>query len=92
MNSLPKPVALVVVASEPTGAVVVVLLAVMAVVRKYRPATAFDAAALLLVTTDVAVTAPRVDAPVTVRLSNCGSLYATPWALVFGISISFRVV
>jgi hypothetical protein len=42
MNSLPVPVALVVVASDPTGAVVAVELAVIAVVRKYRPAVALE--------------------------------------------------
>jgi negative regulator of sigma E activity len=35
---LPKPVALVVTPIEPAGAVVVVLLAVTAVVKKYNPA------------------------------------------------------
>lgn len=68
MNNLPVPVALVVVASEPTGAVVVVLFAVIAVVRKYRPAVALAAAAVPEEVTLVAVTTPRVDVPVTVRL------------------------
>lgn len=40
MKILPVPVALVVVPIDPTGAVVVVELAVIAVVRKYRPAVA----------------------------------------------------
>ena len=38
MNSLPRPVALVVTPIEPAGAVVVVELAVTAVSRKYKPA------------------------------------------------------
>jgi hypothetical protein len=74
MNSLPVPVALEVVASEPTAAVVVVELAVIAVVKKYRPAP-------LVPVRLVVETAPRVDAPVTVRLWNEGSAYATPVAI-----------
>ena len=85
MNSLPVPVALVVVAKEPTGAVVVVELAVMAVVRKYRLAVALPAAAVPVVVTLVADTAARVEVPVTVNESNCGSAYATPTALVLGM-------
>ena len=82
MNSLPVPVALVVVASEPFGAVVVVVLAVIAVVRKYSAATALPAAAVPVVVTDAAVIDPD-----TVTLSKAGSEYATPEAFVFGIVI-----
>jgi hypothetical protein len=72
---LPKPVALVVVANEPTGAEVVVTLTVIAEVKKYKPATALAAAALPLevilgAEILVAVTAASVEAPVTVKLSN----------------------
>jgi hypothetical protein len=73
INSLPVPVAFVVVANEPTGTLVVVLLAVIAVVKKYKPAVAFAAAAEPDVVMLVAVTAPKAEAPVTVRLSNDGS-------------------
>ena len=82
MNSLPVPVALVVVASEPFGAVVVVVLAVIAVVRKYSAATALPAAAVPEVVTDAAVIGPD-----TVTLSKAGSENATPVAFVFGIVI-----
>jgi hypothetical protein len=85
MNNLPVPVAFVVVAKEPTGAVVVVLFAVIAVVRKYRPAVALAAAAEPEVVMLVAVTAAKVDAPVTVRLWNEGSAYATPVAIELGM-------
>ena len=103
-NNLPVPVALEVVAIDPTGAVVVVLFAVIAVVKKYKPATALATAAvpddvkLAPVTAPVAATVAEVIAPVaaieaevtapdTVTLSNEGSAYATPVALVFGIII-----
>jgi hypothetical protein len=85
---------LVVVANEPAGAVVVVVPAVIAVVKKYKPATALAAAAVPLEVMLgeemlVAVTVSRVEAPVTVKLSNEGSAKATPTAFVFGIIFSF---
>jgi len=94
VNSLPAPVTLVVVPNDPAGAVVVVVPAVIAVVKKYMPATALDAAAVPL---DVmlgeemlvAVTAASVDAPVTDRLSNSGSEYATPIDLLLGMIFPF---
>jgi len=66
---------LVVVAREPTGAVVVVTFAVIAVVRKYRPAVALAMTAPVVAddVMDEADTAPKVVVPVTVTLSNCGS-------------------
>jgi hypothetical protein len=81
MNSLPRPVAFVVVANEPTGAEVVVELAVIAEVKKYRPAVPLETAAPFVavldtapdVVTVVAVTAANVEVPVTTTLSNCGS-------------------
>jgi len=75
MNSLPVPVALVVVASEPVGALVVVEFAVIAVVKKYRPAVAFATTEPVVAdeVNDVTLTASNAEAPVTVKLSNCGS-------------------
>jgi hypothetical protein len=89
INSLPAPVALLVVPIDPLGAVVVVVFAVMAVLKKYTPATALDAAASPLDTKLDAVTAPSADAPVTVRLSSWGSAYATPIGLLFAMIMSF---
>jgi hypothetical protein len=95
---MPVPVALLVKPKLPLGAVVVVTLFVIAVVKKYTPPDALDATAPLVavdarlapVTAPVAatleaVTTARDDAPVTAKLSNCGSAYATPVALLLGI-------
>jgi len=70
INSLPVPVALVVVAKEPTGALVVVEFAVIAVVKKYRPAVALATTAVVVA---VEVMVAAVIAPVTDTLSNSGS-------------------
>jgi hypothetical protein len=73
---------LLVVPIEPLGAEVVVELAVIAVVRKYKPAVAFATTASV-VAVDVMVGA--VISPVTDTLSNSGSEYATPTALVLAM-------
>jgi hypothetical protein len=93
MNSLPVPVALVVVAREPTGAVVVVELAVIAEVRKYKPAVAFATTgpvvavdATVPLNVEAVIVAPVIVVPET----SSGSEYATPTGLVLGMSVPFK--
>jgi hypothetical protein len=91
------PVALVVVAIEPFGAVVVVVFAVMAVVKKYNPAVALAITAPVVavevnVPDTVAVDSvlPLIVAPVmVVPLTSSGSEKATPTGFVFGIAFSY---
>jgi hypothetical protein len=90
MNSLPRPVALVVVANEPTGAEVVVEFAVMADVKKYSPAVPFAIVAPVVadeVNVELVMTAPVIVVPDT----SSGSLYATPTGLVLGMFYPFRM-
>ena len=90
MNSLPVPVAFVVVANEPTGAVVVVELAVIADVRKYKPAVALATTAPVVA--DEVNVLPLIVAPVmVVPLTSSGSEKATPTGLVLGIAFSPNV-
>jgi hypothetical protein len=88
INSLPVPVALVVVAIEPTGTEVVVTFAVIALVKKYRPAVAFAIVApVVAVEVNVPLTVEAViAAPVTVVPEvSSGSLKATPTGFVFAM-------
>jgi hypothetical protein len=97
MKSWPAPVALVVVASEPAGAVVVVDPAVIAVVRKYRPAVALATTGPVVAvdvnvpeTVAVVSVLPLIVAPVmVVPLTSSGSEKATPTGLVLGIAFSY---
>ena len=99
MNSLPVPVALVVVAKEPTGAVVVVEFAVIADVRKYKPAVAFAIVAPVVavevnvpLTVAVVKVEPLIVAPViVVPETSSGSEYATPTGLVFAMMIPLKM-
>ena len=80
INNFPAPVAFDVVPIEPFGAVVTVELAVMAVDKKYKPATPLETAALPVDVKDVdttpailetpAVIVPAVRLPVTTALSS----------------------
>jgi len=88
---------LVVVASEPAGAVVVVVPAVIAVVRKYKPAVALATTGPVVAvdvnvpdTVAVVSVLPLIVAPVmVVPLTSSGSEKATPTGLVFGIAFSY---
>ena len=99
MNSLPVPVAFVVVANEPTGAVVVVELAVIADVKKYSPAVALATTAPVVAvdvnvpeTVAVVSVLPLIVAPeMVVPLTSSGSEKATPTGLVLGIAFSPNV-
>ena len=103
MNSLPVPVALVVVAKEPTGAVVVVELAVMAEVKKYRPAVAFATTGpvvavdvkvpdtVAVVSVEPVMVDALIAAPVmVVPATSSGSENATPTGLVFAMMCPFK--
>jgi hypothetical protein len=89
---------LVVVPIEPTGAVVVVVLAVIALVKKYKPAVAFAIVApVVAVDVNVPVTVafvevePVMTAPViVVPATSSGSEYATPTGFVFAMIVSFK--
>ena len=72
-NSLPAPVALVVVAIEPFGALVVVELAVIAPVRKYRPAVA-----LAIVASVVAVDVNVFSDTDEINAAGAGSIGSKP--------------
>jgi len=99
INSLPRPVALVVVANEPTGAVVVVVLAVIALVKKYRPAVAFAITGpVVAVEVNVPLTVALVEvepvmvAPVmVVPATSSGSEYATPTGLELAIIVPLKM-
>jgi hypothetical protein len=104
MNSLPVPVALVVVAKEPTGAVVVVVLAVIAVVKKYSPAVAFATTGpvvavdvsvpdtVAVVSVEPVMVAPLIAAPaMVVPATSSGSEYATPTGLVFAMIVPLKI-
>jgi hypothetical protein len=98
---LPVPVALVVVAIDPFGALVVVELAVIAPVRKYRPAVALAITASV-VAVDVNVpeivavvraapemVPPLMVAPVmVVPETSSGSEKATPTDLLLGMVVA----
>jgi hypothetical protein len=86
---------LVVVAIEPAGTVVVVTFAVIALVRKYKPAVAFAITAPVVA---VEVNVPLTVAPVEVELvitapvivvpaTSSGSEYATPTGLVLAMVV-----
>jgi hypothetical protein len=92
---------LVVVASEPAGAVVVVTPAVIAEVRKYRPAVALATTApvvavdvnvpetVAVVSVAPEIVPPLIAAPVmVVPLTSSGSEKATPTGLVLAIAFS----
>jgi hypothetical protein len=98
VNNLPAPVAFVVVANEPAGAVVVVVPAVMAVVKKYKPAVPLAIVAPVVavevkvpLTVAVVKVEPVIVEPVIVASvivvpeTSSGSEYATPTGLVLGI-------
>jgi hypothetical protein len=86
---------LVVVAIEPAGTVVVVTFAVIALVRKYKPAVAFAITApvvavevnvpltVALVEVEPVITAPVIVVPAT----SSGSEYATPTGLVLAMVV-----
>jgi hypothetical protein len=90
---------LVVVAREPAGTVVTVVLAVIAVVKKYNPAVAFAITApVVAVEVNVPLTValvevePVIVAPViVVPATSSGSEYATPTGLVLGIIFPFKI-
>jgi hypothetical protein len=94
INSLPRPVALVVVANEPTGALVVVVLAVIALVKKYRPAVALATVAPVVavdvnvpLTVEAVIAAPVIVVPET----SSGSEYATPTGLELAIIVPLKM-
>jgi hypothetical protein len=81
---------LVVIPSEPEGALVVVVLAVIAVLKMYTPALVFAATSFPVVWIVEAMTPPfATTAPDTVTLSSSGSAYATPIGLLFAMILSF---
>jgi hypothetical protein len=90
---------LLVVAREPAGTVVTVVLAVIALVKKYSPAVAFAITApVVAVEVNVPLTValvevePVIVAPViVVPATSSGSEYATPTGLVLGIIFPFKI-
>jgi len=88
------PVALVVVAIEPTGTVVVVTFAVIAVVKKYRPAVALATVAPVVAVevsvplkVDAVISAPVMVVPAT----SSGSEYATPTGLELAMIVPLKM-
>jgi hypothetical protein len=88
INIFPAPVAFEVVPIEPFGAVVVVVLAVIAEVKKYRPAVALATTGPVVA---VEVNVPLTEEPVitasaiVVPETSSGSAKATPIGLVLAM-------